>query len=86
MIKMSADTKDNRKLVMLGLSFINITKLLEGQPIRVRGNDVNVPGIDIVLFAGEDEDTMKTELASLIGPDTIVTDHRKPNDQAPKQK
>jgi hypothetical protein len=75
MLKMVADaTRGPRKitLVMLGLSHNNLDNLKAGKPITVKGEDVNLPGAEILIFAGKDERTMQRELQELIGPKTQV--------------
>ncbi|MGH3796022.1 MAG: hypothetical protein ACREQ5_05930 [Candidatus Dormibacteria bacterium] len=64
MIKASGRTGDGDALVLLGLSRENTTRLLDGQPIKVHGQDVGMPGVVIVLLGGETEDDIKTELTS----------------------
>lgn len=60
------------KLVVLGLSDQNIMRLEAGEPIAFAGEEVDVPGVEFLIFAGRTEATMARELADLIGPDTKV--------------
>jgi hypothetical protein len=56
MIKFAAESRANgNKVIGLGLSRENCRRLLEGQPILVDGVEVNCPGVEILLFAGETE-------------------------------
>lgn len=75
MIKMMAKgTKNGSEVTVLvfGLSYRNIDLLQKGRPIRVRGEDINMPGVEVCIFAGEDERTMMAEMDKFIGPDTRV--------------
>jgi hypothetical protein len=75
MIKMVANAKrGNRPLtvVLLGLSHQNLDRLKAGEPITVKGDDVHLPGAEIVIFSGKDERTMQREMQELIGPETDV--------------
>jgi hypothetical protein len=77
MIKGAAFGPD-RQLLLLGLSRLNTERLLDDQPIFVRGAEVHpaFAGLEVILFAGEDEDAMATHLRELIGPNTDVVDAR----------
>lgn len=75
MLKMYADgEKDGKpvKIVVFGLSHKNLEKLREGKPIVVKGTDVGLEDVQIMIFAGKDEQTMQREFAQFIGPDTEV--------------
>ena len=75
MIKLSGGgTRDGKpiKIVMIGLSHVNLKRLKEGKPIKFPGEDVGVPDTEVVIFAGKDEMTMQQELADLIGPRTVT--------------
>lgn len=61
------------RLIVLGLSHMNINKLLDGKPIDIDGTEVGLPaGTRIIIFAGETEQSMARELESLVGPQTEV--------------
>lgn len=75
MLKMAAGgTKDGkpRHLVVLGLSHINLARLKAGQAIAVDGVEVGLPSTEIMIFAGETEQSMVREVEALIGPQTRV--------------
>lgn len=76
MLKMHAGgDKDGKpfRLVILGLSHMNLAKLKEGRPIDIDGTEVGLPvGTRIVIFAGETEQKMARDMESLIGLDTKV--------------
>jgi hypothetical protein len=76
MLKMYADgEKDGKpvRLVVLGLSHKNLDKLREGLPIKFNGDQAGLPAdVEVLIFAGESEQTMQRELADLVGPETIV--------------
>ena len=76
-------SKDSNDMVLLlGLSKINVARLLAGQPIRIR-RETHGEGIpehwEIVILTGETEDEIAKmfEAAGIIGPDTkLVRDPR----------
>jgi hypothetical protein len=50
-------------VVGLGLSHLNIQKLLAGQPIHVRLQDLNLPyPVEIMILAGENENRIADDL------------------------
>jgi hypothetical protein len=59
------------KLVMFGLSEMNLQKLREGKPIKINMGDLDLEG-EVVIFYGKTEADMERELSSLIGPETKV--------------
>lgn len=74
MIKMTG-TIDDREVLVLGLSEMNLQKLREGKPIHIFGAETGIP-VDIVIFWGETEDKLAETVKPLIDPETRVTDHR----------
>lgn len=60
------------KLVVLGLSHMNLSRLRAGQPIIFRGEDVDQPGVEFIIFSGETEHSMAMEMQELVGPYTRV--------------
>lgn len=60
------------KLVVLGLSHANLARLKEGQPISFDGAEVNLPGVEVMIFAGETEQMMVRDVADLVGPNTVT--------------
>lgn len=67
-------TKGGRpvQIVVLGLSKVNIERLQAGQPIMFSGEDVRLPAVEFVIFAGDTEASMARQLEELIGPGTDV--------------
>ena len=63
MIKFRATDDKNQPILGIGLSRENCNRLLEGQPIVLWPQETNIdwPG-SIVIFAGEDEQSMTKEL------------------------
>ncbi len=77
MVKFTVAGKNGKVLVGLGLSRANVERLQGGQPIIVRFGDLGLPGlgaVEIAIFAGEDEASIRRDLAELIGPKTVVVD------------
>lgn len=72
MIKAICTDGNERKVLLLGLSHINLDKLrehgLDGF-IKVDGDEVGVP-FDVLITAGETEASMMQGLSALVGPDT----------------
>lgn len=75
MIKARAGT-----FVLLGLSRANCERLLQGQPIRISGNDdaIGLPGVTIVIMGGETEAAIEAELRGrgLVTDETTIEDRR----------
>lgn len=65
-------------VVLIGLSRMNVNKLIAGQPILFDGSEVDVPGIQIAIYFGETEEAMIDELGKrgLVGRETVVDDRR----------
>jgi hypothetical protein len=76
MIKATGRTADGDTLLLLGLSRLNARWLLRGQPIRVNGIDVGLPGLQVLIVGGETEDAITAELTKLglVGPATPAED------------
>lgn len=67
---------EGEQLLILGLSAENRKRLAEGRPIDLsrKTHGLAIPaGLRIMIFAGETEESMRAELASLIGPETVQT-------------
>jgi hypothetical protein len=73
-IQLTGKMKDGRlvHLVVLGLSRTNLARLKKGQPIRFDAAEVGLPDVEVLIFAGETEQSMAREIADLIGPETEV--------------
>jgi hypothetical protein len=61
-------------LVLLGLSRMNVERLMGDMPIRFAGEEIGLPGITFVIVGGETEQTIADQLGELIGPETKVDD------------
>lgn len=70
MIKFTATTSDNRKLLGIGLSHGNLERLKDNQPIRFKGEDVGIPDVDVMIFAGKTEESMAEQMAPFISAET----------------
>ena len=62
MIKATGTNKQGREVIILGLSEMNFTKLRQGMPIHIFGEELGPAQRDIVIFWGQTEDAMATEL------------------------
>ena len=80
MIKMSG-SNGQRKMILLGLSEGNLMRLREKKPIHINGEELNLPGIDIVICWGQTEDSLAKELRHMISPETVQRDHRRDKKQ-----
>jgi hypothetical protein len=77
MIKMSGTSKTGRKLVILGLSEMNLVRLREKKPLVVYGAEVGVPEMETLFICwGETEDTLTKEFSVLVGDTTRMRDLR----------
>lgn len=70
---MRTTLSDGRELLILGLSHENLTRLKSEKPIAFRGDTVGLPGIEILIFAGETEQSMARDMAEFVGPNTRVS-------------
>lgn len=63
-------------VVLLGLSRINVTRLMDDKPIRFDGAEVGLPGVVVIIMGGETEQAMEAELRrhGAIGPNTVIDD------------
>lgn len=78
MIKATAQAKNGRTLILLGIEEGNVVKLKEGKPILVKSEDLHLPGnFEIMICYEETGDKMLEKLRQYIGDDTIVHDWRK---------
>jgi hypothetical protein len=70
MLKMVGEARGGRKLVILGLSHMNLQRLKQGKPIHFPGEDVALAGVEVMIFSGKTEQSMARDLADLVGPGT----------------
>jgi hypothetical protein len=71
MIKAKATGKD-KTIVILGLSHENLKRLKAKNPIHINLADIDIPGYEIFIFAGETEEKIAEEMKEFIGPDTKI--------------
>jgi hypothetical protein len=73
-IKAIASLPDGRKLLVVGLSFVNLDKF-RAEPldsfIRIDGKEIGL-GLDVMIFSGKTEAELGHALSGLIGPETKV--------------
>lgn len=72
MIKFTATCANGDKLIAFGLSVGNIARLKEGKPIHVDLREVQIEGFQVMIFAGETEESMMRDLEGFIGERTTV--------------
>ena len=72
MIKFTATTGDDKRLLGIGLSHTNLERLKEGKPININGQSVGIGGMDVLIFAGKDEATMASQLNEMITAETVI--------------
>ena len=75
MIKFGGDN-EGRKVIGLILEPGNIERLKEGKPILVNGEELNTPGIDIIIDYTDDVLAKAKELRPMIGEHTIIKSYR----------
>lgn len=61
MIKFTLAGKD-RTLVGLGLSAENMKRMIEGNPVFFKGEELGFEGVDFIIMTGETEEAIKGEL------------------------
>jgi hypothetical protein len=74
MIKATATQPDGRTLLLIGLSFVNLDKFRTeagDMYIKINGMDMDMP-IDVLIFSGETEFAMESQIEGLCGPYTEV--------------
>ena len=49
-------------MAILGLSHENLSRLKEGEPIKLNLKDVGLHDVEILIFSGETEESMKAQL------------------------
>lgn len=62
MIKFTMTGKNGRKLIGLGLSAENIKRLRAADPIFFDAGEVGLDGYDVLIMAGDTEDTISADL------------------------
>lgn len=62
MIKATGRIGDGDALLLLGLSRRNVERLLAGQPMKIYGQDVGMPGLVVVIVGGDTEESIQAEL------------------------
>lgn len=62
--------------VILGLSRMNVERLMQDMPIRFDGAEVGVPGITFVIVGGETEQAIEADLRRVgaVTDETVVID------------
>ena len=72
MLVAHAHTRDHHDVLVVGLSAANRSRLELGETIDLHLAEASGP-LKIVIFAGDTEDTMQTDLFSLFDAGTRVT-------------
>lgn len=73
MVKFLAEN-GGRKLLGLGVTEENLTRLVSGQPIHIFGEEIGIGKMDIMLFFGKDETAMRDMLKEFVTPETKVNE------------
>jgi hypothetical protein len=71
MLKASIIGDDGKHLMILGLSFNNLDELRQkpcGTYIIVKGDEIGVPGIEVMIFSGRTEQEMSHYMTDFIHP------------------
>lgn len=76
MIKATCESGDGRKIVLLGITDMNIVKMREGKPIQIFGEEMGLGKLDIWIITGKDEATLQQMLSPMITSETRVRDLR----------
>lgn len=72
MFRGGATTRDGKKLIMFGLTKKNIERLQNDEPIAVPLDQWGITNTRVVIFAGDTEESIVTDLLQLVGPDTKI--------------
>ena len=72
MIKFTAKNENGNKVVGLGLSGANVSKLMEGKPIHIRLEEMGIPGMEIVILYGNTEDDIVKIVTPMMDGKTII--------------
>lgn len=78
MVKFTYDCPDGTQVIGLGITEETIARLKGGQPIQVKGQTINIPTMNIVLFYGKDEMALYEMTKRHIGDKTMVQIDGKP--------
>lgn len=65
MVKFTASTEAGVPVIGLGLSRANCDLLLEGRPIAINAADLGLAALEIIIFAGLDETTLRQQLEKM---------------------
>lgn len=65
-------------VVLLGLSRMNVERLMADMPILIDGAEVGLPGIKLAIIFGETEEQIAQELArqGLVDASTVIHDRK----------
>lgn len=63
-------------IVLLGLSRMNVERLLADMPIHFDGSEVGLPGIRFIICGGETEQSIEQQLreSGMISTSTVIDD------------
>lgn len=61
--------------IILGLSAENVRRLKAGQPVHVDGRQIEMPDVDVILFAGDTEASMTADLVRMGVDPNVVREH-----------
>jgi len=70
MIKALMSMEGGEKVVLLGLSAGNMTRLMAGEPIPIDLADLDLPHQRLVIVGGETEEAITDSLRAYLGPNT----------------
>ncbi len=73
MIKAMGDAAGGRKVLLLGLSSQNWSKLLEGKPIHFNGEEVGLEKLDVIILGAENYEVIRKHLEPYINDKTMVS-------------
>jgi hypothetical protein len=80
MIKFTAEMKNGRTLIGLGLTAGNLRHMKAGRPLHVNLEEMNLAWKgEIIVIYGETEDELQEELKDFITPETKINVEKKPS-------
>ena len=74
MLKFKMDGEGGKVMIGLGLTRENIDRLVAGEPVLAKLEQIDMPKVEVAIFFGESLPDLLKELAPWVGPDTKMRD------------
>lgn len=73
MIKGAGTTRNGQPLLIIGLSEINVTRLMAGEPILFETGHLGLPPLHVLILGGRTEETIAADMRQHLRVDISVT-------------